>query len=130
MTDNQANVLNLKMVNDQSFGRAPSLFGRVSASDYRKAVSRTILEIKAEHHLTDEKLAERLGCSKGTVQNAEHERGNLDPVTMLNLAAVFGGERRISRILALINGSPDEPETTVEKRRRLIRELSALEDAR
>lgn len=120
------NVLQADFPPQQSFGPSPCLFGRVANRDYRTAVADTIRELKAEKGLTNERLAEKLGCSEGTIANAENENGNLDPVTMLNLGAMFGGERRIRRILALINGSPDEPPTIVDRLTRIEREAAAI----
>lgn len=108
------NVLRPETATEQNFGPSPGLFGRVSNDDYRRAVATIISEIQTEHDLDDEKLGERLGCSEGTVANARNRRGNLDPVTMLNLGALFGGEGRLKRILALINGSPDAPLSPAE----------------
>jgi transcriptional regulator with XRE-family HTH domain len=120
------NVLRAETPPQQSFGPSPTLFGRVSNRDYRAAVAQTIRDLKAEKSLTNEQLAEKLGCSEGTVANAENENGNLDPVTMLNLGALFGGQQRISRILALINGSPDEPPTVADRLDRIEREAAAI----
>jgi hypothetical protein len=46
-------------------------------------------------------------------------------VTLLNIAYAFG-EEAIEPVRALYLCAPAEPETTAEKRRRLIRELAAL----
>lgn len=106
--DASANVLRPEGADEQSFGPSPYLFGRVSNEDYRRAVSKIVKEIQLQKDLDDEQLAERLGCSEGTVANARNQRGNLDAVTMLNLGAMFGGEARLDRILALVNGAPVE----------------------
>lgn len=119
-------VLRTNTASQHSFGRSPTLFGRVSNRDYRAAVAQTIREIKAERNLTNESIAEDLGCSEGTVANAENENGNLDPVTMLNLGALFGGQQRIHHILALINGSPDEPPTLLDRLDRIEREAAEI----
>lgn len=123
------NVLRHETDAEQSFGSLPGLFGRVSNDDYRKAVSQIVNEIQAETGLDDEQLGERLGCSEGTVANARNKRGNLDPVTMLNLGALFGGANRLRRILALVNGGPSEELTRADRLRRIRADLSALEIA-
>lgn len=115
MHGNASNVLGRSGTDPQSFGPSPHLFGRVSNRDYRAAVAQIIRELKAEKRLTNESLAEQLGCSDTTIYNAENESGNLDPVTMLNLGSLFGGESRLARILALINGCPAEPKTPRER---------------
>lgn len=126
MHGNASNVLGRQESEPQSFGPSPHLFGRVSNHDYRSAVAQTIRELKAEKKLTNERLAEILGCAETTVYNAENENGNLDAVTMLNLAALFGGQGRLKHILALVNGCPAEPETPSEKFERIIRDIDDL----
>jgi hypothetical protein len=124
------NVLSREGEIEQSFGPLPGLFGRVSNDDYRSAVSKIINEIQAETGLDDEHLAERLGVSEGTVANARNRRGNLDPVTMLNLGALFGGASRLGRIFALINGAPAAELTREDHFRRIRCSLASLEGAR
>jgi len=128
MIARRSNVLSVETDAQQSFG--VGIFGRVRSEDYRNAVSRIVKEVELENDWDDEQLAEELGCSKGTVKNARLKKGNLDPVTMLNLGALFGGQQRLRAVIALANGNPEiKQETPSEKRRRLIRELAALEDA-
>jgi hypothetical protein len=124
----RSNVLPSGTDAQQSFG--VGIFGRVRSEDYRNAVSYIVKEVELENDWDDEQLAEALGCSKGTVKNARQKKGNLDPVTMLNLGALFGGQQRLRPVLALANGNPaPKEETTTEKRRRLLRELTQLEEA-
>lgn len=120
------NVLGREHPEPQSFEPALPLFGRVSNQHYREAVAQTVRDLKAEKKLTNERLAEILGCAETTVYNAENEHGNLDAVTMLNLAALFGGQARLKHILALVNGCPAEPETPSEKFERIIRDIDDL----
>jgi hypothetical protein len=123
----RSNVLPDETEPQQSFG--VGIFGRVRSEDYRNAVSRIVKEVQLENDWDDEQLGEELGCSAGTVKNARLKKGNLDPVTMLNLGALFGGQQRLRPIIALANGNPaTKQETRPEKRRRLIRELAELED--
>ena len=103
------------------------MFGRISNDDYRRAVSKIIAEIQVEHDLDDEQLGEKLGCSEGTIANARNKRGNLDPVTMLNLGALFGGQSRLQPILALVNGSPPDELDRAARLRRIRDDLNALE---
>ncbi|WP_030538344.1 hypothetical protein, partial [Sphingobium sp. DC-2] len=63
---------------------------RPTTKSYRAAVKRIVLNLQAQHDLTDGELAERLGCSAGTVKNARNEAGNLDGVTLLNAEYEFG----------------------------------------
>lgn len=130
MIARRTNVLPVETGAQQSFGAG--IFGRVRSEDYRNAVSRIVKEVQLEMDWDDEQLGEALGCSRGTVKNARLKKGNLDPVTMLNLGALFGGQQRLRAIIALANGNPVPPdqETPAEKRKRLIRELAALEGER
>lgn len=63
---------------------------RPTTKSYRAAVKRIVLSIQAEHDLNDGELAERLGCSAGTVKNARTEATNLDGVTLANVEYEFG----------------------------------------
>lgn len=127
MIAQRSNVLPVETETQQSFG--VGIFGRVRAEDYRTAVSQIVKEVELEMDWDDEQLAEALGCSKGTIKNARLKKGNLDPVTMLNLGAVFNGQQTLRRVIALANGNPAlKQETPAEKRKRLIRELALLED--
>lgn len=102
------------------------LFGRVANRDYRAAVAQMVRELKAECGYSNERLAEVAGCSEGTIFNAENENGNLDPVILLNIALPHGGERRLKRILALINGNPERPITMGDRLDRIEREAAAI----
>lgn len=120
------NVLRRPDCDEESFGAIPGLFGRISNDRYRDAVSQIINDIQSETGLNDEQLGEQLGVSEGTVANARNKRGNLDPVTMLNLGALFGGANRLCRIISLVNGSPAEALTRAERIRRMHADLDAL----
>lgn len=63
---------------------------RPTTSSYRDAVTRIILAVQARHHLTDGELADRIGCSVGTVRNARNEVNNLDGVTLARFEHEFG----------------------------------------
>jgi DNA-binding XRE family transcriptional regulator len=104
-----------------------SLFGGPTRRSYRAAIKQIILQVKAQYGLTDWDLAERIGVHKDTIENAQEEVGNLEVVTLLNIAWTFG-EDAIAPVRNLYLCAPVDPETPTEKRRRLIRELAALED--
>jgi len=123
MIARRTNVLPAETDAQQSFGGL-----RILNEEYRSAVSKIVKEIELENDWDDERLAEQLGCSKGTIKNARLKKGNLDAVTMLNLGALFGGQHRLRAIIALVNCGPVQIETTGDKRKRLIRELAALEE--
>lgn len=63
---------------------------RPTTKSYRAAVKRIVLTIQATHELNDPELAERLGCSSGTVKNARTEATNLDGVILANIEYEFG----------------------------------------
>lgn len=108
---------------------AKSLFGRPVGSAYKRAVAKCLNDIKAQSGLSNVELAEVLACDEKTIRKAlTAENGNLDVITLLNIAYVFG-EEVIEPVRALYLCAGREPETKDEKRRRLIRELAALEDA-
>lgn len=63
---------------------------RPTTKSYRDAVKRIVSTVQSQHALTDGEMAERLGCSVGTVRNARNEAGNLDGVTLANIEYEFG----------------------------------------
>lgn len=71
-------------------GNVLSRRNRPTTKSYRTAVKRIVLNLQAQHDLTDAELAERLGCSAGTVKNARNEANNLDGVTLANIEYEFG----------------------------------------
>jgi hypothetical protein len=128
MIASRSNVLRAETAAEQNIGPSQGrLFGRVANEEYRNAVAQIVKEIQLEQDLDDEALGERLGCSEGTIANARNKRGNLDPVTMLNLGALFGGAARLGPVLALVNGSVPEKVTRATRLRRIRDDLAALE---
>lgn len=63
---------------------------RPTTKSYQAAIKKIVLAVQKEHGLNDPELAERLGCSKGTVENARNERGCLNGVTLANVEFEFG----------------------------------------
>jgi transcriptional regulator with XRE-family HTH domain len=102
-----------------------SLFGRPVNGSYRRAVADCIRAVKARHGLTNVALADYLGCSKDTVANAENENGNLDAVTLLNIAFVFG-EGAISPVRELYLCRESKPLTVEEEIDDVIGSLAGL----
>lgn len=121
-----ASAANVFPATQESFPR--SLFGGPTRRSYRAAIKEIILNVKARHGLSDWDLAERIGVHKDTIENAQDEAANLDVVTLLNIAWAFG-EDAIAPVRALYLCAVRDPETPTEKRKRLIRELAALEEA-
>lgn len=88
---------------------------RPTTKSYRGAVKKIVLGLQAQHELNDPELAERLGCSAGTVKNARTEATNLDGVTLANIEYEFGpaaldpfldlgGSRAVPNDVAQCNG--------------------------
>jgi transcriptional regulator with XRE-family HTH domain len=128
--DIAANVLANETDAFQNSDPIPGLFKPVRDKDYQNAVSRIILEIRAEYgYKSAEALADRVGCSKSTILNGENGTGNLDAVTLLNLALFHGGEARLKRVMALINGCPPPLVTPFERIARANREIASALNA-
>lgn len=124
----RSNVLRAETGAEQSFEPSqPRLFGRLKSDEYRSAVAQIVQEVELEKGWSDEQLAEEVGCSEGTIANARNKRGNLDAVTLLNIAAVSGGQPRLRPILALVNGSPPDELDRAARLRRIRDDLNALE---
>jgi len=85
-----ASAPNVLRCEPETFGR--SLFGRPASRSYRVAVAQIIRDVKARQKLSNERLAELVGCSEQTVANAENECGDLQAVTLLSIAYAFGEE--------------------------------------
>ena len=61
-------------------------------SGLRAALAQVVRAIQAEHHLTDEALADAVGVSTGTIANVRNERTDLNQETIARLGARFGPE--------------------------------------
>lgn len=103
-----------------------SLFGRPSSKSYKAAVAQVVREVKAQHGLNDERMAELVGCDKDTIRNAENEETNLNAVTLLSIAYAFG-EEAIDPVRALYLCTPVEEPTLADRIRRIRGELAAIE---
>jgi hypothetical protein len=106
---------------------SPSLFGKPTKRSIRAAVKQMILSVQASNGLSDEELAEVIGGCKETVANWRDEAATMNTEALLVFAYSFG-EEAIEPLRQLYLCAPVSDETTEEKRRRLIRELAALED--
>ena len=104
-----------------------SLFGRPSSGTYRTAVAQMIREVKARHKLSNERLAEIVGCSEQTIANAEADRAenNLNPVTLLNFAYAFG-EDAIEPVRQLYLCAPVDSPTVQDRLDRIERETASI----
>lgn len=59
-------------------------------NSYRAAVRAIMEAVQRQYELNDTELADRIGCSAGTVRNAKHEHSNLDGVTLAGIENRFG----------------------------------------
>lgn len=109
----------------ETFSR--SLFGRPSSGSYRAAIAQVIRDVKARHKLSNERLAEIVGCSEQTIANAETERAenNLNPVTLLNIAYAFG-EEAIEPVRALYLCAPVDQINIADRLDRIEAEARAI----
>lgn len=103
-----------------------ALFGRPTGKSYRAAVAQVIRNVKALKRLSNEAMAEAIGCSEGTVCNAENEEGNLAAVTLLSIAFVYG-EEAIAPVRELYLCSPTPAKTRADKFREAHAMLDELE---
>jgi hypothetical protein len=120
-----ASAANLYPRTEETF--PATLFGAPKRDSYRAAVKQVILDVKARSGFDSEQLGEKLGISKDTVENAENMVCSLEAVTLLKIAFHYG-EEAIDPVRQLYLCAPARDETVPEKRRRLLRELSALEE--
>jgi len=59
---------------------------------FRPAMADIIRDLKTRHRLTNDSLAEELGCCADTISNVENEHNDLNIVTFLRLWWRFGDE--------------------------------------
>lgn len=123
-----ASAPNVLYPSPETFSR--SLFGRPSSGSYRAAIAQVIRDVKARHKLSNERLAEIIGCSEQTIANAEADRAenNLNPVTLLNIAYAFG-EEAIDPVRQLYLCAPVDPPTLFDRLDRIEREATAIRKA-
>jgi DNA-binding XRE family transcriptional regulator len=121
-----ASAANVLREQPETFTR--SLFGRPTSGSYRAAVSQIIRDVKARHRLSNERLAELIGCSEQTIANAEGDRAenNLNAVTLLNIAYAFG-EEAIEPVRALYLCAPVDAPTKDGLIRRAVGLLNQAE---
>lgn len=90
------------------------------------ALSDAVRTIEFKEDLKLEDIARKIGCSKGSIKNAKYKNSLLEFDCITLLLALWPQHCAVIRNLWEMR--PVEPETLQEKRRRLIRELQALED--
>jgi hypothetical protein len=104
-----------------------ALFGVGLRKSCQIALSRAVQSVQLAEGFSDDEMAEELGCERGTIRNVRERNTLLEFDKIVRLLGKYPTHCEEVRQLWL--NLPGEPETTSEKRRRLIRELAALEDA-
>jgi hypothetical protein len=89
------------------------------------AISNAVFGIEYQERLTMAQIGAEVDVDAETIENAKYQRNLLNFVTIARLLARF--PEHCAEIRQLWEMQPREPETIEEKRRRLIRELAALE---
>lgn len=90
------------------------------------SISRVVNEVEYKEDLELAEIGRRIGCSKKTVENAKYKKTLLEFDCIARLLALW--PQHCDDIRNLWELQPRDPETPTEKRKRLIRELAALED--
>ncbi len=72
-------------------------------TSYRNAVAAIINALKAECGESDQDIADRLGTSATTINNASNKRGDLNAVTLLRIGKEYG-LHRLGPVMGLIGG--------------------------
>lgn len=72
-------------------------------TSYRGAVAGIINAIKSEFDESDQDVADRLGTSATTINNASNKRGDLNAVTLLRIGKEYG-LHRLGPVMGLIGG--------------------------
>lgn len=101
------------------------LFDPPRKMSYRAAVAKAIRDLKATHNLSNVKLADKLDCCEQTLENAEGEANDLNAVTLLRIAYVFG-EDAIAPVRDLYLRRHVQPETLAERFDKIERQIASL----
>jgi hypothetical protein len=110
-----------------------ALFGPISRKACLISISEALYKIEAEardedgKRLTPARIGAEVDRSTETIENAKYQRTLMEFDTVCKLLALW--PEHCDDIRNLWEMQPREPESTAEKRRRLIRELQALEDS-
>lgn len=108
-------------------GNFLALFGVELRKSCQIALSRAVQSVQMTEGFNDDEMAFELGCERGTIRNVREKNTLLEFDKIVRLLGKYPDHCEEVRQLWL--NLPGEPETTIEKRRRLIRELAALEEA-
>jgi hypothetical protein len=110
-----------------------ALFGPINRKSCLIAISEALYKIEANardengKRMTPARIAAEVDRSTETIENAKYQRTLIEFDAVCKLLALW--PEHCGDIRNLWEMQPREPETTDEKRKRLIRELAALEEA-
>jgi hypothetical protein len=103
-----------------------ALFGAINRKSALIALSNAVRAVEYKEGLTMGQIGGEIDVDGETVENAKYQRNLLNFVAIARLLARW--PEHCADVLNLWEMQPREPETPTEKRKRLIRELAALED--
>lgn len=103
-----------------------SLFGKPKSRSYRAACKQIVLDVQARQRLSDQELADIIGCHKDTIQNVKEEACDLSAVTLLIIAYAFG-EESIRPVRELYLCKPAEQPTALSEIEKARQALNAAE---
>jgi hypothetical protein len=102
------------------------LYGPVDRKASLAALSNAIFSIEYKERLTMAQIGAELDVDGETIENAKYQRNLLNFVTIARLLGRW--PEHCADVRQLWEMQIPHPETTTEKRRRLLRELQALEE--
>jgi DNA-binding XRE family transcriptional regulator len=108
---------------EETFPR--SLFGAPKRDSYRAAIKQVVLDLKARTGMDSEQLAEGLGVSKDTIENAEKQVCSMEAVTLLKIAFLYG-EDAIAAVRNLYLCAPADRPTVEDRLARIEGEAAAI----
>ena len=111
-----------------SGGNVLPFFDPPREKSYRAAVAQAMRDLRAKHHLTPSALADRIGVCKKTINNAEDECNDLNPVALLRIAYEFG-EEAIQPVRDLYLRRYEAPRTLAERFTEIQSELAQIAKA-
>lgn len=108
-------------------GNILALFGVGLRKSCQIALSNAVKSVQLIEEIDDDEMAEVLGCERGTIRNVREKNTLLEFDKIVRLLGQY--PEHCEEVRQLWLNLPRDPETVSEKRKRLIRELAALEAA-
>jgi hypothetical protein len=101
-----------------------SLFGAPGSNDCLAAISKAVLNARCNHNLTNEQLADGLGCCTGTIKNALSETSMMRTDTLLRFGYFFPEE--FAPVHALMTAAVPEAPSVADRLERIETHLDAI----